>query len=92
MENAEVKVNGWIPPTPEEDNVVLLGPLLSVVTFLLSPDLSSLPRRQNKTNFASRTLYVFGRSSKTHPYGSKVENRKMNTDAGYKLYMQDLNV
>ena len=52
MENAEVKVNGWIPPTPEEDNVVLLGPLPSVVlmTFLLSPDLSSLPCRQNKTN------------------------------------------
>ena len=82
MENAEVKVNGWIPPTPEEDNVVLLGPLPSVVliTFLLSPDLSSLPCRQNKTNFASRTLYVFGRSSKTHPL--RQEGWKMNTDAG----------
>ena len=88
MKNAESESQWWIPPTPEEDNVVLLGPLPSVVlmTFLLSPnlspDLSSIPCPQNKTNFASRTLYVFGRSSKTHPYGSKVEKRKMNTDAG----------
>ena len=87
MKNAESESQWWIPPTPEENNVVLLGPLPSVVlmTFLLpnlSPDLSSIPCPQNKTNFPSMTLYVFGRSSKTHPYGRKVEKRKMNTDAG----------
>ena len=91
MENAEVKVNGWIPPTPEEDNVVLLGPLPSVVlmTFLLSP--ASLA---DKTKLTSRRglRTSLGEAVKLILYGSKVENRKMNTDAGYKLYMQDLNV